>query len=151
MLARESVAMAADAEVHLAQYSDPRQRILEGLLFAIGEIRRRPVHAAVFGGESAAWAATQAMQIEALHRIGTAGVRPLVEGSIAAGAMSERDMVDLVDWILRILISYAAVPGAGGRTPAEVRRQLAGWFVPAFEAHMFEAHMGGTPREGVRH
>jgi hypothetical protein len=42
-------------------------------------------------------------------------------------------MMDLVDWIVRILISYAAVPGNGGRRPAEVRRQLTAWFLPAFD------------------
>ena len=35
-------------------------------MFSIEQIRRRPVHAAVFGGDSAAWAATQAIQVEAL-------------------------------------------------------------------------------------
>ncbi len=133
LLTRESAAMAADAEVHLARVEDPFERILEGMMFSIEEIRRRPVHAAVFGGDSAAWAATRAIQVEALRRIGEAGVRPLLDSSLADGSASEQDMVDLVDWILRILISYAAVPGSGGRRPDEVRRQLAVWFVPAFE------------------
>ena len=145
VLARESAAMAADAEAHLAGLSDPRERILEGMLFAMGEIRRRPVHAAVFGGDAAAWAAGQAMQVEALHRIGEAGVRPLLEGSLAAGAFTDLDMKDLVDWIIRILISYAAVPGDGGRSPAEIRRQLNGWFVPALELRLGTVVAGPAP------
>jgi AcrR family transcriptional regulator len=146
LLTRESAAMAADAERHLAHLDDPLERILEGMMFSIKEIRRRPVHAAVFGGDSVAWAATRAIHVEALRRIGEAGVRPLLESSIADGSVSERDMMDLVDWILRILISYAVVPGDGGRRPAEVRRQLAAWFVPAFAARV-----GGTSRRRVRH
>jgi hypothetical protein len=55
-------------------------------------------------------------------------------------------MKDLVDWILRILISFAAVPGNGGRRPVDVRRQLTAWFLPAFEAQF-----GGKPRASVRH
>ncbi len=86
-------------------------------MFAIGQIRSRPVHAAVFGGDSAAWAAGQAIKMEALRQIGEAGVRPLVAPAVADGSLSERDVEDLVDWILRILISYAAVPGDGGRRP----------------------------------
>jgi AcrR family transcriptional regulator len=132
LLTRESAEMAADAEVHLARVEDPLERILEGMMFSIREIGRRPVHAAVFGGDSVAWAATQAISMEALRRIGEAGVRPLLESSLAEGSVSEQDMMDLVDWIQRILISYAAVPGNAGRRPAEVRRQLAAWFVPAF-------------------
>jgi AcrR family transcriptional regulator len=146
LLTRESAAMAADADRYLARFDDPRARILEGMLYSIREIGRRPVHAAVFGGDSVAWAATQAIQVEALRRIGEAGVRPLLASSIADGSVSERDMMDLVDWILRILISFAVVPGGGGRRPAEIRRQLTAWFLPAFEARI-----GGGSRGAMRH
>jgi AcrR family transcriptional regulator len=145
LLTRESAAMASDAEVYLARFTDPLERILEGMMFSIKEIGRRPVHAAVFGGDSVAWAATQAIHVEALRRIGEAGIRPLLESSLADGSVPDREMKDLVDWILRILISYAVVPGGGGRRPVDVRRQLAGWFLPAFEARI-----GGTRRRAVR-
>jgi AcrR family transcriptional regulator len=146
VLTRESEAMAIDADAHLDHLDDPRERILEGMLYSIEQIGRRPVHAAVFGGDSGAWAATQAIQVEALRRIGEAGVRPLLESSLADGSISEEEMMDLVDWIMRILISFAAVPGNGGRKPADIRRQLEAWFVPAFEARL-----GGTNRGVVRH
>jgi hypothetical protein len=116
------------------------------MLYSIKEIGRRPVHAAVFGGDSVAWAATQAIHGEALRRIGEAGVRPLLESSLADGSVSELEMMDLVDWILRILISFAVVPGSGGRQPEDVRRQLETWFVPAFEARI-----GGTKQGVMRH
>ncbi|HEX4220537.1 MAG TPA: TetR/AcrR family transcriptional regulator [Acidimicrobiales bacterium] len=146
VLARESAAMAVDAESHLADVADPSERILEGMMFAIEEVRRRPVHAAVFGGDSAAWAATRAIHVEALRHIGEAGVRPLLASSLADGSVSDQDMSDLVDWILRVLISYAAVPGDGGRHPAEIRRQLATWFLPAFAERL-----GGASNPSVRH
>jgi AcrR family transcriptional regulator len=146
VLARESTAMAVDAELHLADVEDPGERILEGMMFAIEEIRQRPVHAAVFGGDSAAWAATQAIHVEALRHIGEAGVRPLLASSLADGSVSDQDMSDLIDWILRVLISYAAVPGDGGRQPEEIRRQLETWFLPAFAARI-----GGASPAPMRH
>jgi AcrR family transcriptional regulator len=146
VLARESTAMAVDAELHLADVEDPGERILEGMMFAIEEIRHRPVHAAVFGGDSAAWAATQAIHVEALRHIGEAGVRPLLASSLADGSVSDQDMSDLIDWILRVLISYAAVPGDGGRQPEEIRRQLETWFLPAFTARI-----GGASPAPMRH
>jgi AcrR family transcriptional regulator len=146
VLTRESEAMAVDADAHLSSIDDPRERILEGMLFSIEEIGRRPVHAAVFGGDSGAWAATQAIHVEALRRIGEAGVRPLLESSLADGTIPDQEMMDLVDWIMRILISFAAVPGNGGRAPQDIRRQLEAWFVPAFEARL-----GGTSTGVVRH
>lgn len=133
VLTRESEEMAAAAHRHLAGVADPSARVLEGMLFALGEIRRRPVHAAVFGGDSAAWAATQAIRQEALRRIGGAGVRPLLAPALAGGILTEAGMADLSDWIIRILISFAAVPGEGGRGPDDIRRQLTTWFLPAFD------------------
>jgi AcrR family transcriptional regulator len=132
VLTRESEAMAAEAREHLADFDDPAERVIEGMLFSIGQIRSRPVHAAVFGSDSAAWAAGQAFQEEALRLIGDAGVRPVLAPALADGSLSEDDVADLVDWILRILISFTAVPGDGGRSPAEIRRQLTSWFLPAF-------------------
>jgi AcrR family transcriptional regulator len=146
LLTRESTDMVADADRHLAGLEDPVDRLLEGMVFSIGEIRRRPVHGAVFGGDAGAWAATRAIGTEALHRIGEACVRPLLGASLVGGSVSDEDMSDLVDWILRILISYAAVPGDGGRQVEDIRRQLSAWFIPAFEIRL-----GGTERESVRH
>ena len=138
VLTRESEAMSEDARAHLDSLSltDPGERTLEGMMFAIDQIRSRPVHAAVFGGESAAWAAGQAIRMAALRRIGEAGVSPLVAAALADGSLSERDVEDLVDWNQRILISYAAVPGYGDRPPAEIRRQLTSWFLPAFQVRV---------------
>jgi AcrR family transcriptional regulator len=132
VLTRESQSMAEEARAHLAMVDDPAARVIEGMLFSIGQIRSRPVHAAVFGSDSAAWAAGQAFQEEALRLIGDAGVRPLLASALAEGSLAEEDVADLVDWILRILLSFAAVPGDGGRSPEEIRRQLTSWFLPAF-------------------
>ena len=138
VLNRESEALASDSRDHLQRLAvnDPAESILEGMMFAIGQIRSRPVHAAVFGGDAAAWAAGQAIRMEALRRLGEAGVRPLAAAALASGRLTDVDVEDLVDWILRILISYAAVPGEAGRNPDDVRRQLTGWFLPALEARL---------------
>ena len=80
VLTRESEAMMLDSERHLAHIADPAERIVEGMLFAIGEITRRPVHAAVFTTDSAGWAATRALRVDALRRLGEAGIRPMLAG-----------------------------------------------------------------------
>ena len=59
VLERESAAMAAEAVVHLAGIDDPAERLIESMIFSISRICDRPVHAAIFSGESAAWAAGQ--------------------------------------------------------------------------------------------
>jgi AcrR family transcriptional regulator len=135
VLERESEAMVVEGRAHLGALPDPGDRLIESIMFSIGQIRRRPVHTAIFTGEAAAWAARRAIRMEALRRIGERGLRMLV--STVANpvpdrmALSDEQLADLADWILRILISYAAVPGPGDREPAEIRRQLVTWFIPA--------------------
>jgi AcrR family transcriptional regulator len=129
LLTRESEDMMRDAERHLAQITDPGERVVEGMLFAIGEIGRRPVHAAVFTTESAGWAATEALRVDALRRLGEAGIRPLL--ATAGTSIPEQAVDDLVDWMLRILISYAAVPGPAELEPSDIRRHLTTLFLPA--------------------
>jgi AcrR family transcriptional regulator len=131
VLTRESESMMRDSDRHLARITDPGERIVEGMLFAIGEIARRPVHAAVFTTDSAGWAATKALQVDALRRMGEAGIRPMLAPAQASGAISDEAIDDLVDWMLRILISYAAVPGPADLRPADIRRQLTSLFLPA--------------------
>ncbi|MGZ4726515.1 MAG: TetR/AcrR family transcriptional regulator [Acidimicrobiales bacterium] len=131
VLTRESEAMMRDADRHLADIDDPAARIVEGMVFAIGEIGRRPVHAAVFTTDSAGWAATKALRVDALRRLGEAGIRPMLAPATADGSISEQTIDDLVDWMLRILISYAALPGPADLEPADIRRQLTMLFLPA--------------------
>jgi AcrR family transcriptional regulator len=130
VLERESAAMAAESQEHLRGIADPAERVVEGMMFSISQIGSRPVHAAIFTGESAAWAAGQAIRMQALRRIGEAAVRPLLG---PAGLTENEHVADLVDWIIRILLSYAAVPGPAGMEPAAIRRQLTTWFLPGFE------------------
>jgi AcrR family transcriptional regulator len=133
LLTRESEAMARDSEAHLAGIDDPAARVVEGMLFAIEQIRCRPVHAAVFSSDSAGWAATQALSVDALRRLGEAGIRPMLGDRPTGGGQDEQAMDDLVDYMLRVLISYAVVPGRDGLEPADIRRQLTTMFLPAFE------------------
>jgi AcrR family transcriptional regulator len=136
VLERESEAMAAEVQAHLSGIDDPAERLVESMMFSIGQIRSRPVHAAIFTGESAAWAAWRAIRMEALRRIGAAAVRPLLSDAMDSGALSDEDVAALIDWILRILLSYAAIPGPAEMAPAAIRRQLTLWFLPAFERFM---------------
>ena len=139
VLTRESEAMMLDAERHLAKVDDPGQRIVEGMLFSIDQITRRPVHAAVFTTDSAGWAATKALRVDALRRLGESGIRPMLASAQSGATVSDQQIDDLVDWMLRILISYAAIPGPGDLTADDIRRQLTSQFLPALSGMLATA------------
>lgn len=141
VLERESEAMALEARAYLAPFADPAERLLESMMFSISQMSKRPMHAAVFTGESAAWAARRAIQMEEIRRISERGIRMIVRVAAdsdapEAGTLSDNDITGLADWIMRILMSYALVPGPGDRQPADIRRQLALWFMPAIQHYL---------------
>jgi AcrR family transcriptional regulator len=133
VLERESESMAAQAQEHLAGIDDEAERLIESMMFSIDQIRSRPAHAAIFTGESTARTAGTVMRMSALRRIGVSAVRPLLSHALDSGALSDEEVADLVDWILRVLLSYAAIPGPADLAPPDVRRQLTSWFLPAFQ------------------
>jgi AcrR family transcriptional regulator len=133
VLERESAAMAAEASAELASIADPADRLVESMVFSISRVGDRPVHAAIFSGESAAWAAGRPIRLDALRRIGEAAIRPMLGPAIDGGLLPRDAVADLTDWILRILLSYAAIPGPAELRPDDIRRQLRAWFLPAFE------------------
>lgn len=133
VLTRESEQMMAEAAERLVGLEHTADQAIEGMVFSIGQIRTRPVHAAVFDGESAGWIAARALQASAMRRLGEQGIRPLLEPALESGQVDDQDLDDLVEWMLRVLISYAAVPGHEGLTLDDVRRQLTLCFRPALE------------------
>jgi TetR/AcrR family transcriptional regulator len=132
---RESAAMAAEASARLAGLADPAPRLIESMLSSISRICDRPLRAAIFAGESAARAAGRAIRMDALRRIGQTAIRPLLGTATDSGGLPGAALDDLRDWILRILLSYAAIPGPAELQSADIRRQLRAWFLPAFERY----------------
>jgi AcrR family transcriptional regulator len=146
VLTRESQAMFQDAEARLdgLDLRDPIARTIEGMVFVIGEIQRRPVHRAIFTTEAAAWAATQAVRLSAMRRLTETGIRPALAFALEQGTLTEQQLDDLVEWILRILISYAAVPGHEGLDTDDIRRQLDAGLRPALQGLFGPSTQGGT-------
>ena len=78
VLVRESEQMLADAAAQTQATDHPVDQVIEGMVHAVREVQRRPVHAAVFGDESAGWVAGRALRLQAMRRLGEQGVRPAI-------------------------------------------------------------------------
>jgi AcrR family transcriptional regulator len=144
VIERESETMTLQTRAHLAGIDDPAEWLLESMMFSIEQITSRPLHAALFTTDSAAWAARRTIRMQEIRRISERGLRQLMKGAIGRGDLTDEDVSDLADWIMRILMSYASVPGAADREPSAIRRQLTTWFLPAVRPYL-EAN---APRMG---
>lgn len=136
VLERESEAMAIDARAHLTKFEDPAEWLLESMMFSISQIASRPVHAAMFTGESAIWASRRAIRMEEIRSISERGLRWLLREAVDNGVISDQYITDLADWRIRVLMSYASVPGPGDLETADIRRQLRSWFLPAIAPYL---------------
>lgn len=118
VLARDSMDMVQDSNARLGNITDPGERIIEGMLFCLDEIPRRPLHAHLLQESGAI---TQAMPTETLHAISLGMLSDLLHVSPAA---ADQEIDDLAELLLRILASYAMVPSHRARNRDEMRRFL---------------------------
>ena len=128
VLARDSMEMVKDSNARLGSITDPGERIIEGMLFCLDEIPRRPLHVHLLQESGAI---TQAMPAEKLHEISLGMLSDLL--GVSPGA-ADRDIDDLAEFLLRILMSYAMVPSHRARNRDEMRRFLHGMLDPIIAA-----------------
>jgi AcrR family transcriptional regulator len=69
---------------------------------------------------------------ERMLAIGSEILRPMFEPARRAGLLQHDLELDaLMEWVLRILMSYLAVPGPASRTEEDLRMLLRGLLLPA--------------------
>jgi len=132
VIAREAGRFAAEAEIQLRRFDDVGSRIVEGMLFCLREMPRRPLLAMLFAPEEVGVASRLLLTSERLLEIGTDNLRPMFEPARRRGLLRESVEIEaLIEWVLRILVSYLTVPSRLARTDAELRRLLRVMILPA--------------------
>ncbi|MAG34537.1 MAG: hypothetical protein CL908_27015 [Deltaproteobacteria bacterium] len=133
VLSIESDEMAADSVRVLEGVTEPAERVVEGILFCIAEVPKRPLHHHFFTGESATWSAHQTLGSDALRRIS----RSLLGLSLQTdeGLVADPTFLDdLAEWVLRILVSFVTIPSSRCPDPESLRRMLRSLLAPAVQA-----------------
>jgi AcrR family transcriptional regulator len=124
VFARESMLMMADANKHLEKFTDPRDHIVEGMLFCLDEVPRRQLHRHFFQSEAKTWAALRVMDADSLHQM---CVEVLAQSlglhSVPAGTDSN-PLDHLAELILRLLMSYAMIPSHRARSSKDMGDML---------------------------
>jgi AcrR family transcriptional regulator len=132
VVAREAGRVAAEAELHLRRFDDVGSWIVEGMLFCLGEIPRRPLLAMLLAPEDVGRASRLVLTSEQLLAIGADMLRPIFEPARRAGLLREAvDLEGLMEWVLRVLMSYLTVPSHLARSQDEMRHLLRAMILPA--------------------
>lgn len=124
VLARDSWEMVEACARQLEGITDPAQHVVEGILYVLDEIVRRPLHAHLFKESSENWALEQVLSTDDMRDLSVQMILAMPGMKTGLDSETEDRVAFLAEWILRILISYAAAPSQQARNRDEMRRLL---------------------------
>ncbi|MEM1111500.1 MAG: TetR/AcrR family transcriptional regulator [Pseudomonadota bacterium] len=136
VLERDSWEMVEAINGRLADITDPAEHIIEGILYVLDEIVRRPLHAHVFSAAGESWALTQALGTDDMRNLSVQMIVAAPWMPAAPDKAAEQKIAYLAEWILRILTSYAATPSPLARNRDEMRELLYTTLEPTVRALM---------------
>jgi AcrR family transcriptional regulator len=129
---RESARLAKDARNHLRAFDDAGSWIVEGMLFCLAEVPKRPLLATQFGVEEAGRTSRIVLNSGQVLAVGCETLRPAFEVARDRGQLKPGlELEALIDWVVRILISYLTVPSASLASRAQMRTLLRATVLPA--------------------
>ncbi|MEM9256537.1 MAG: TetR/AcrR family transcriptional regulator [Pseudomonadota bacterium] len=131
VLARDSWEMVEASKKHLAGITDPAEHMIEGLLYVLDEIVRRPLHAHLFAQAGESWALSQVLSTDDMRDLSLQMILAMPGMPASLDPQTEEKFAFLAEWILRILTSYAASPSQLARNRDDMRRLLQTTLEPA--------------------
>jgi len=130
--ARDAERTASEAELFLQQFDDVGSWIVEGMLFCLREIPKRPVLSQFLAPQEFGAASRLILTSQSMLAIGAEMLRPMFEPARREGLLQQDLELDaLIEWVLRILMSYLAVAGPPTRTEEDLRQLWRGLLLPA--------------------
>ena len=128
---REVGRFAGETARKVARQPTASDALVEGVMLTIAAVRARPALALLFAPDAAGHTSALVGGSDALHRATTEFLEPLFdEGKRSGNLRSDLRAADAAEWIIRIVMSLATSPSR--RRPADQRRMLREYFVPAF-------------------
>ena len=147
--ARDAERVAGQAERYLRRFEDVGSWIVEGMLFCLREIPKRPVLSQFLAPQELGAASRMLLTSDRMLAIGSEILRPVFEPTRRQGLLqADLELDALMEWVLRILMSLLAVPGPPSRTEEDLRGLLRKMLLPAVLVGSEEAR---APLTGVPH
>ena len=115
----------------LADYPDPADQVVEGLILALREVPRRPLLQAVFASEEGSRARRVVWESDVIMRFGEELMDHVVRPASEAGLLQDAVRAEvLVEWVYRLLLSFLTLPSNAVRSEDEMRTTLHALLVP---------------------
>ncbi len=129
---RQASNLAAEAIRYLGQFNTISDWLVEGLLFTLREIPKRPVFAALVTSLDSSAASKLLLGSSGMIQIGVDVLRPMFANAKEQGLL--RDDVDidmLIEWLLRVLWTYLNTPSQVATDEDSMRKLFHMMLIPA--------------------
>jgi AcrR family transcriptional regulator len=147
VLLREAGRFLDRLRTEINREPDIDRAIVNGVLFTVDAVRANEHLALLFAPEAIGITTSIAGASEALFRLTTDFLRPIYEAAREAGQLRpEIDLDEAAEWTLRAVLSMLTVQGPSKRRPAEQRRFLSTFLVPALVAQPPSVSPASTTR-----
>lgn len=121
---REAEKLAQEVVQRISRYSNIRAYIVEGILYAYDATYENPLLARLFEEESTSIANRLLLATNKLQFIAVEALKQLIQPAQESGMLRKDVSLELMmDWLLRILLSFIAIPSEFTRTE-EARREM---------------------------
>jgi AcrR family transcriptional regulator len=129
---RQASSLATEAMSYLSQFSTISDWLVEGLLFTLREIPKRPVFASLVTSLDSGASGSLFLGSAGLIQIGVNVMRPMFANAQEQGLL--RDDIDpemLIEWLLRMLWTYLNAPSQVATDEEGMRRLFRMMLIPA--------------------
>lgn len=129
---RQATALAGEATTYLAQFDNISDWLVEGLLFTLRELPKRPVFASLVTSLDASAASNLLLGSSGLIQIGVKVLHPMFGNAKEQGLLREGVDIDmLIEWLLRVLWTYLNAPSQAATDEDGMRKLFHMMLIPA--------------------
>lgn len=129
---RESILMSLAIYQRIQSFSNFEDYVVEGVLAALDEMDRNPILVQLFSDDSAALAGRVLLATNRVQEIGAKVLKYIVAPKeLERGLRHDVDINQVIDWILRVLVSIKMMPSEYTKTEKARRKLLKEMLLPA--------------------
>ena len=129
---RQASDLATEALGFLAQFDNMTDWLVEGVLFTLREIPKRPAFATLTMTLDSSSASRLFLSSSGMIQIGVDVLSPMFEAARAQGLVRDEVQVDmLIEWLLRVLWTYLNAPSQVAPDEESMRRLFRMMLIPA--------------------
>jgi len=133
VVVRESVQVLQKMQKQLRHIDNLADYLVEAMVYLLQIAPKMPLYPYAFGSEGAELTSRLCYTSEELFALGTRVIEPLYEKAVEAGEISKDvSVIHVIEWVVRILLSYMTTPSALVTTEDQQRAMLRTFLRPAF-------------------